>query len=389
MEPDTFELLERARETGGAAGGFEFLSKKFLEEKNYPSLFETRLMQKRLELGLDPLQIGSLDEVPAAVRPAYERAFIDAAREVGGLFLADGDVARAWPYYRAIGEVGPVAAAIEQAEPGEEMDSIIAIAYQERVHPRKGFELILQQYGICRAITCFEQFPGPVGRDESLHLLLRTLYDELAASLRHAIERREEKAPESHSVAELIEGRDWLFENNSYYIDSSHLISVLRFSLDVEDKNTLRLAAEMAAYGQKLSPMFEYKVDPPFENVYTDHAIYLRALMGEDVDAAIAHFRRKAVESDPERVGTAPAQVLITLLVRLDRLREAIAASIEFLDGVPAAQLGCPTLFQLCQMAGEWDQLRELARERGDVLSFAASLLSQPAGVARATESRS
>src|SRR5215472_19075357 len=126
MEPDTFELLERARDTGGASGGFDFLSKKFLEEKNYPSLFEARLMQKRLELGLDPIQIGSLDDVPAEVRPVYERAFVDAAREVGGLFLADGDVARAWPYYRAIGDVAPVAAAIEQrTAPAEDMDSVI------------------------------------------------------------------------------------------------------------------------------------------------------------------------------------------------------------------------------------------------------------------------
>jgi hypothetical protein len=183
--------------------------------------------------------------------------------------------------------------------------------------------------------------------------------------------------PDSHSVAELIAGRDWLFENNSYYIDSSHLISVLRYSLDLDDEAMLRQALEMADYGQKLSPMFEYRVDPPFQNVYADHAIYLRALVGERVEEAIAHFRQKAAESDPNQVGTAPGQVLVTLLVRLDRLREAIAASLEFLDGVPAAQLGCPTLFQLCQMAGEWDQLRQLARERGDVLSFAASLLGR------------
>src|SRR4051812_14655831 len=102
METDTFEQLESAPEAGGAAGGFDFIIYKFREQKNYPSLFEARLMQKRLELGLDPIQIGSLDEVPADIRPAYERAFIDAAREVGGLFLADGDVARAWPYYRAV-----------------------------------------------------------------------------------------------------------------------------------------------------------------------------------------------------------------------------------------------------------------------------------------------
>ena len=81
MEPDMFDQLERARQTGGAAGGFDFLIQKFREEKNYPSMFEARLMQKRLELGLDPIQMGSLDDVPADVRPAYERAFVEAARE--------------------------------------------------------------------------------------------------------------------------------------------------------------------------------------------------------------------------------------------------------------------------------------------------------------------
>src|SRR5262249_55926388 len=155
--------------TGGVSGGFDFLSQKFLQEKNYPSLFETRLMQKRLELGLDPIQTGSLEDVPAPVRPAYERAFVDAAREVGGLFLGDGDLPRAWPYYRAIGETGPVADAIEQATQGEDIESVIAIAFQERVNPRKGFELILLQYGICRAITCFDQYPAGPGREESLH----------------------------------------------------------------------------------------------------------------------------------------------------------------------------------------------------------------------------
>jgi hypothetical protein len=283
-------------------------------------------------------------------------------------------VARAWPYFRAIGESAPVAAAIEQVKPGEDLDSVIAIAFQERVNPRKGFELILAQYGICRAITCFEQYPE-AGREEALHLLVRTLYHELATGLRSTIERQEGQAPATDRVAELIEGRDWLFEGNSYYVDSSHVISVLRFSLDLEDPAMLRMALEIADYGRRLAPMFAFKVDPPFQDVYTDHAIYLRALLGEDVEGAIAHFRKKVLDSDPEEVGTAPAQVLVTLLVRLDRVREAIAASLEFLEGVPAAQLGCPSLFQLCQMAGEWEQLKRLARERGDVLSFAASVL--------------
>jgi hypothetical protein len=237
--------------------------------------------------------------------------------------------------------------------------------------------LILGQYGICRAITCFEQYPSPAGREDALHLLVRTLYEELATSLRSAIERQEGAPPATHRVAELMAGRDWLFENNSYYIDSSHLISVLRYSLDLENPEMLRMAIELAGYGCKLSPMFAFKVEPPFDDVYPDHAIYLRALAGEDQDAAIAHFRRKAETADPEQAGTAPAQVLVTLLVRLERYREAVAVSLEFLNGVPAQQLGCPTLFQLCQLAGDWEQLHRLARERGDLLSFIAGRVGE------------
>lgn len=379
---DTYDLLARALAAGGPQSGFDFLAQKFREEKNYPLLFEARLLARRHELGLPLIQTGTLEDVPEALRPVYERAFIETAREVGGLFLADGDIARAWPYYRAIGETAPVAAAIEavnppkDSEPREDFDAVVAIAWQERVHPRKGFELILSHYGTCRAITSFEQYPASTGRDECLHLLVRTLYRELGESLRHAIARQEGEASATASVAELMEGRDWLFEGNAYYVDSSHLISVLRFSLDLEDEPTLRLAIELAEYGKRLSPMFEFRVDPPFENVYIDHCVFLRALVGEDVDAAVAHFRAKVEASNPEEVGTAPAQVLVTLLVRLERYEEAIDVSLRYLSDIPAAQLGCPTALQLCQMAGNWERLRQVARGQGDLVSFTAALLS-------------
>ena len=93
---------------------FDLLAAKFLAEKQYARLFETRLMRRRRELGLPLIHNGGLDEIPADQRPAYEEAFINAAREAGGLFLADGDIPRAWSYFRAIGEPAPVAAAIER-----------------------------------------------------------------------------------------------------------------------------------------------------------------------------------------------------------------------------------------------------------------------------------
>jgi hypothetical protein len=119
--------------------------------------------------------------------------------------------------------------------------------------------------------------------------------------------------------------------------------------------------------------MFHFRGDPPFEEIYLDHAVYLRARLGEDVDAAVAHFCRKA-----ERRGdTASAEVLIDLLVRLGRHAEAIQASLEYFPDASVTPMSCPSVLQLCQIAGDYDTLRGLARERGDVLGFAAGVIAR------------
>ena len=51
--------------------------------------------------------------------------------------------------------------------------------------------------------------------------------------------------PESRSIATLIEGRDWLFENNAQHTDSSHIGPVLAMSAELDDKETLKLAAKL------------------------------------------------------------------------------------------------------------------------------------------------
>jgi len=356
-----FDLIELAIRDGGPEAGLNLLVHKLEEEKNYPLLFEARMMQQRHALGLPLVQIGSIDDVPEDKRADYERAFTESAREIGSLFLADGQIPRAWPYFRAIGDNLPVAAAIGKLDgPHEELDRIIEIALEERVNPRKGFELMLAHYGICRAITYFEQYPDPKTREECIALLVRTLHHELVENLQRAITQREGSEPNTPNIPSLIAGRDWLFGDMDYYADTSHVIAVIRFALDLHDPDALRLALEICEYGGHLSPQFKYRVDPPFEDVYPDHALYLHALLGENEDAAIDHFQ------------TAP-QVLVALLVRLKRYREAIQFSLEHLGEVPPDQLACPSVLQLCELAGDYDLLRKLARERGDLLSFVAA----------------
>ena len=239
--------------------------------------------------------------MPKELQQAYQDAYVQAAREVGELILADRNIPQAWPYFRAIGDTGPIIQALDTfdvpdadtPESQEALGSTIHIAFQEGLHPRKGFELILKHYGLCRAITMFSAYPQRDGRNESLRLLVRSLHGQLVDNLKRAISDVEGAQPESHSIAALIEGRDWLFENNAQHTDSSHIAPVLRLSAELDDKETLRLAVEIADYASRLGPMFQYSDDPPFERVYEDRGIYLRALLGEDVDRAVQAFRRK------------------------------------------------------------------------------------------------
>ena len=228
---------------------------------------------------------------------------------------------------------------------------------------------MLEHFGTCRAITYYQQFPKGPGRIESLHRLMRKLYGELVKNLHRTIEQNEGQAPAATRVSELIAGRDWLFGEFSYYVDTSHVLAILGFSLELEDREMLDLALDLAEYGQKLSQQFHYRGEPPFEG-YQDYVMYLGALLGRDVEAGLAHFRQKAAASE---VGdTAPAQAAIGLLLKLGRYSEAIQASLEYLGD------GDPALFQMCQTAGDFERLAQLARERDDLLAFTAAMVQAP-----------
>ena len=371
---DEFTQMDNVLRVGGPEAGFAYLAKRAREDKNYPLLFEIRLMQKRRELGLPLILTEPLGELPKSKKEAYEGATIEAAREVGALFLSDGDIERAWPYFRAIGEVNPVAKAIERTAPAGASDGILQIAYFDRVAPRKGFELILEKHGICRAITCFGQYPQPEGREESAALLVRRLCADLAASLKRAIEQFAGSAPETDSTIQLIEGRDWLFQGNAYYIDTSHVASVVQLSPNLENPETLRLIHGLTEYGRRLAPMYQFPGQPPFENVYEDYGVYIQTVLGIEVDEGIEHFRRKVESASPEKAPDA-AMALVNLLTRLERYEEAVDVSLEHLAELDPRELSCPPAVHLCQMSGDMARLQEIARQRGDLLSFAAAAL--------------
>lgn len=362
---DLFDELDQAFGQGGSPAAFDALITRLQEEKRYAHLFEARLMRKRHELGL-PLAGEAASALP-------QDFVANAAREAGEAYLAAGDIGRAWPYYRALQEPGPVKAAIEQTPVEDAKDEIIEVALYERVHPVRGYQMVLSTHGSCRAITCIDQYPDPESREAALEILVKALHGELIGNLARVIETQEGAAPADRSMRALLAGRDWLFGEYDYYLDTSHLLSALRFAVESENPEVWRHALDFAEYGEHLGPMFRYAGDPPFEKPFTDHAVFLRGLLGIDPDTSVAHFRRIAETADPDRIGTYPAQVLVRYLLRLKRPQEAIEVFEQFLMDTDPQYLSCPNLTQLCQIAGDHERLRRVARGRGDVLSYLAS----------------
>jgi hypothetical protein len=373
MSEDIFEELDRRMDSGNTAAGLDFLIERFRAMNETRLFFEAKLMKTRLELGLPLIQTDSFAEFPQHVRAAYDAGMVEAARETGHLALNQGDIVQAWPYFRAIGERDPIAAAIEGDHADESADQIINIAFREGVHPKKGLELILKHHGMCQAITAFGMYAVENGRADCIGLLVRSLHAELMGRMGRVIEQQEGKLPEGETIAQWCADRDWLFGEYDYYVDTSHLTSLLPYSVEVNDPGTLGLLHDLCQYGQRLSPMFQSKGQPPFEEPFRDYDHYILALLGDDVEARIAHFRKKATESDPDEVGTAPAQALVNLAVRLGRFEDALQASLEFLADENASDLTCPSTLQLCNMAGDRDRLKLLARTRGDLLSYVAA----------------
>jgi hypothetical protein len=279
-----------------------------------------------------------------------------------------------------LGEPEPVAQALEryQLKEDEDCQPFIEIAYHHGVHPRKGFDWILERYGICNAITTVSgtEFPQAELREYCIGGLVRVLYEQLRQRLLDEVVHREGAAPQAQAVRELMAGRDWLFEDGFSHVDVSHLSSVVQMSIHLTPGEELSMARELCAYGRRLAPPFRYAGDPPFEDPYRDYGIYLDILAGHRVEEGLAHFRAKAESADPETVGTYPAQVLVNLLVRLKRPAEALAIARRYLAGADNQPISCPSIPELCRQTNDYRTLAEVAREQGDPVHFLAGLLA-------------
>ena len=373
----SFDELAETAASQGMAGATARLAELFRRQEQYHELFDLRLLQARLKLGLPAILTKGLDDLDEPLRTQMEDEYLAACREVGHLLLADGRVREAWMYLRPTGDRAEVAAALEKLTPAaDNTEQIVEVALYEGVHPRLGFELVLANYGLCNAITTFDgqMHQRPRGeRQEVAAMLVRHLHAELLRNLRDHLTKKQGKPPVGETIAALVAERDWLFDDNEYHVDTSHLAAVVRFALVLDDPAVLRLALDLTEYGRRLSSLFQYPGQEPFVDTYPTHALFFRALLGESVEEALDYFRSRAETLGESDAGTAAAEVYVSLLSRLGRLDEALEAAAKHLAGTRTSGFA-PSVLELAQRSGNYRRLREISRDRGDLLGFVMAL---------------
>lgn len=349
------------------------------QQRKYHELFEVLKMQLRHRLSL-PITGGEVaDDLSEATRNALEEGLVDACRQVGTLLLEQGSVREGWMYLRPVGDKKLAQSLLEKIEADEEnSEDLIEVCLHEGIDLGRGFELVLDSYGTCSAITTYDQSVARRPAEEQVpaaRKLLERVHRDLVASVKTDIARQEGAQPKESTLAGLLADRDWLMQEGTYHLDTTHLASTVRIARVFNDRADVEKALDLTAYGLRLAEQFQYQGDEPFPATYPHHKLFFSALLGRDIDAALQHFREKAELLDVQYNGTVAIDVYVDLLRRLGRPGEALREAIRM---SPAA--GQPaglslSLLQLASEAGDFESLMHYCRERGDLLGYTAALV--------------
>jgi hypothetical protein len=412
---DIFTQLAATADSAGAAGAaamFDTLAASLKARGRWHALFDLRLLEARIALGLpatgELTGRGGEGDVSPADRDQLDERSLAACREVGWPLLEAGQVAAAWMYLRASAAPAEVAEklagladgitasqenlhTIDDEETAARLQEIVHVALWEGLDPALGIDLIVRSQGTCNSITAYEQAVSrlPARRQAPaagvlVHHLHREVATALAGDLAH---RGAAFSAADTSVASITPLLDLLRQvggpdDSSIHVDVSHLQSVLRIARVCTDPDTIREAWELACYACRLPSDVVYPGEPPFENVGESSRLFFGAQLGHDVDRAIGLFRRSAARARIEESGTLPADTLVLLFTRLGRPKEALHAALERpAEGpMPSTMLASgmlPSLVELATAADSWDELLAACRERGDEITFAATLAAR------------
>ncbi|MFO1065956.1 MAG: hypothetical protein U0892_19005 [Pirellulales bacterium] len=377
--PEVFAALSEINASSGRTALVDWLIAHLEKEHRYHELFEALKMRVRLDLGLSAAQTDRDERLDADTELKLERGLIDACKRVGEGLLSQGKVREGWMYMRPVGDREAAAAALRKIQPDDEnVDALLEVFVHEGVDVGAGYALALSRMGTCNSITLFETaIAGRPRKDQQVAagLLVEHVHGELIRNLRHDIARRESKEPTEQTAAELLASRPTLLRDGSYHLDTTHLASTVRFARVLDDKEQLKLALDLTSYGRHLHPQFQYPGEEPFLDLYPSSAAFFRALLGEQVDAGIRYFTQKADVVDRDQYGNVAIEVLIDLLSRVGRHEQALQEYARRLP-IDARLMGiAPTMLDLSHRIGSYEAMRNICKDRDDLLGYAVALL--------------
>jgi len=373
---------------GGEAGAALEALMAYLKQEGDPHhLFDARLMKWKFDNGLPVMQPTSVADVPREKRSEFEQVYIEAARETGKQLLERKQLTDAWMYFRAIDEPETMAEALESYQApddiNEEFEEILQLALYQRIHPAKGVSLMLSTHGMCNTVTAVDQLYLEMKADDRskcAEIMVKQLYDDLAHNVRYEVEQRSPMLPPDQSLTDLIAGRQWLFENENYHIDVSHLNAVVRFarSLEENQQESIEKAIQLCDYGARLAPHLQYPGEPPFDDYYVAHKHYFQIVGDKNRDESLEFFRERMHQAEEPSDRELIAYVLVDLLMRLKRHDEAVDVAEKYLGEVHE-QSGF-SFVALCEDTKDMDALQRHAKKVNNPVLYVAAQLQKTRG---------
>ena len=385
MTTQNSNIFDRLTEHRGApAEMLDEMVSHFRDTRSPMELFEALKMRIRDKLGLPLVSNDNEPSRPEDVERQLEVGLLDACRETGTMLLEDGRIGEGWMYLRPTGDLQLAKDLISRIDVTEDnYDDMIQVLLHEGIDVARGYQTVLDQQGTCNSITLYEQAlsnRSKTDQQAAAKCLLNHLYSELCELVRGDISRREAPAGDDESLAEMIEKRRWILSDGGYHLDTTHLSSTVRIATVLEDEDSLRKAWELTQYGRRLHHQFQYPGDEPFVDFYPAYTAFYAVLLGENVDAGLKLFERKARSVDTAEHGTAAVETYVDLLDRIGRHEQAIEVAIELAPKDLPPQRIVPMLIEIAQRIpasddkNGWSSILEYCQNHNDVLGYAAVL---------------
>lgn len=380
---DFLGQLERAAEGAGPTEVCRQLVAHCRQQRSYPELFEALKMSARLELGLPPVALASDEELPEALQEQLEKRLLEACQEVGQGLLSSGRLSEGWMYMRPVGNRSLAAEALRQVQASSDnLEELLHLLVAEAIDIPRGTELSLEMRGICNTITMLEAVVARRGRPQQqagVGVLVRFVHEQLLASVQADLQRRGWELPQPLTLTAVLDRYPDLLTDGSYHLDTTHIASTVRFARVLDDQQGLQLADDLAAYGERLHSQYQYPSDPPFQDLYRASRSFFGALLGRDVDQGLGWFKQQAEQLDTAEVGTIAVETYVDLLARCQRYLPALHYLLQRMPSDQRPVGIAPSLLELSQLAGDFRPMLAQAKERHDLLGYAAALLQRGA----------